>query len=201
MAAKTSSPPRRKTEGRYSGSSGTIPGELPREGKRRGGIHVVHATVSDPNPAIVGRQRVAVNRKNDALEDAYASGRVSDAAYAAGRVYQAILERAAGIRDGGDLSGVRADPISARDLLMIYRIEHAREAVELLDETARIVGKVGGMVLEKTLGFDRITISELARRMGGGRLALAYYSRTFVDSLENLAAYWAKHGESHPSPN
>lgn len=189
----------RKSEGRYSGASGaSVPGELPREGKRRGGIQIAHATVDDPNPTIAGRQRVAVNRKNDALEDAYAAGRVSDAAYAAGRVYQAILERAAGIRDGGDMSGVRADPVSARDLLMIYRIEHARDAVALLDETSRVVGQVGGMVLEKTLGFERVTLTELARRMGGGRLTLAYYSRTFADSLENLAAHWARHSERQP---
>lgn len=194
MAAKSS----RQSEGRYSGGPASRPGELPRKGVRSAGVHIVHGTVPDPNPTLRNRQEAAINRKNDALEDAYASGRVSDAAYAAGRVYQAILERAAGIRDGGDLSGVRADPVAARDLLMIYRIEHAREAVAMLDETAKIVGQVGGMVLKMTLGFDRISISELTKRMGGGRLAQAYYSRTFIDSLENLAAHWASHGESRP---
>lgn len=190
---------RRHSEGRYSGGRATVPGELPPEGKR-GQAHIVHGIVADPNPVVKPRQKVGINRNTDALEYAYSRGQISNAAYEAGRAYQAILERAAGIRDGGgDISGVRADPVAARDMLMIYRIESAREAVEMLDDTARVVGKVGGMVLEKTLGMERLMITDLARMMGGGKLAVAYYGRTFRDSLENLSDHWAKRGLSRPS--
>jgi len=199
MAAKSVS--NRRTEGRYSGTAGAVlPGDLPREGKRRGDVHVVHGTVSDPNPALTGRQKVAINRNTDALEFAYSRKLVSDGAYSAGRVYQAVLERAAGIiaADGEIAFGVRSDPVSARDFAMMYRIHNAREAVEMIDETARVVGMVGGMVLEKTLGIERLTIAELSRRAGGGRLTAAYYSRVFQDSLENLADFWAMKCERQP---
>jgi hypothetical protein len=191
----------RESEGRYSGGSASVPGELPSPGRRRQ-MHIVHGIVTDPNPTRRGRQKVAINRNTDALEYAHSRHQVSPAAYAAGRVYQAVLERAAGVRDAEtDFAGIRSDPVAARDIAMIYKLESAREAVEMLDETARVVGKLGGWVLEMTLGGQRMMITDLARMNGGGRNAETFYGQTFRVSLENLAEHWAKRSERAPRSN
>ena len=81
--------------GRYSHAGGLASIDLPREGKRAGGkIEIVHGVAPDPYFAKYGerrgrgkfevlgqrQQRVAINRRADAIEFELSCGRISQAA-------------------------------------------------------------------------------------------------------------------------
>jgi len=193
----------RPTQGRYRQVSlAPVPGDhLPREGQVNPHVEIRHGVVDDPNGTLRGRrQRVAINLRTDALEQEYAYERISEAAYRAGRLYQAVLERS-GFQPS--LNGWRAEPkvdsSPQHDAALVRALESAADAVRLLDETRPIIGMLGERVLVLVLG-ERMTLTEVAARMAGGdpktgrasKHAASMYAWTFRQALEALADHWAR---------
>ena len=191
-------PASRQAVGRYTDVGRAIePGELPRQGERRK-QHVKHGAVDDPNPALKGkRQRVAVNVKTDALESEYAYGRISEAAYRAGRAYQHVLELAGGRPTGGGqwMEGARVDAPRAHEAAIVRGLKTAKRALEVEREALPIIGVLGANVLRMVLG-DRLTIAEVAVACDGAatRWTIGFYAETFRRSLEAIADEWGKSG-------
>lgn len=171
---------------------------LPREGNRASGkIRVKHGAVADPDPAREGkRQRVAVNMHTDALETEYAYKRISEEAYRAGRVYQAVIEISRGRRVGerGFELGDRSGSPQSREWALLARLQNAQDAVELLAETRSAIGAWGELVLTGVLG-EGLTFTQMAAKMGRkGERARAEIARAFREGLEVLAKEWEKRG-------
>ena len=203
LAAVTLAGSSRQTTGRYASvNTAIVPGELPREG-RDNKLHIVHAALDDPNPMAGDiqpgrkdkRQRVAVNARHDALEWEHATGRLSAAAYAAGRTYQLIRERAGGNASGGGqwAQGDRVDQAIAIDAGIWRRIQNANECMAMVREVLPVIGQNGEAVLVLTLGHDRLRISQAAMRLSGGddRYAVSFWAETFRRSCEQLADLWS----------
>lgn len=187
----------RSTLGRYEDvHAAQTPGALPREGQRAGGkIAIRHAAVPDPNPTLRGkRQRVAVNIHASALEAERAYGRISEAGYRAGQVYEAIVEAACGQRSGGG-SGEAIDrgSVIVRQLMAIVAgIDRAARAVELQDEVRSAIGRDGEFILRLVLGEGR-TFGEIAESHGfTSAWARRRVAAEFRQAIEALAVHWSK---------
>jgi hypothetical protein len=165
-------------------------------------VDIVHGIADDPNPTFRGeRQRVAVNRRTDALESEYSYGRLSEGAYRAGRIYQSVLECASGSPSGGGqwMEGDRVDVVIAHELAILRGIDRADAVVVMLDDTCRVVGKLGQRVLALVL-VDRLTLEQVAERVANrkDKLARSFYAETFRQSLEALADHWSSAHASWP---
>lgn len=187
----------RATAGRYRHGRARSPGDLPAEGldAKRPRLEIVHAVVDDPSPTFRGeQQRVAINKRTDALEMEYSYGRLSESGYRAGRVYQSVLELSSGSPTGGGqwMEGDRVDAAIAHEVAILYGIDRARLAVDMLTDTAKIVGLLGQRVLELVL-VKRLTLEQVSERIARRRdkLARSFYAETFRQSLEALAEYWS----------
>ena len=140
--------------GRYSSVGGLSGLDLPREGKRAGGkIEIAHGHEVDPyfggeseatgkGEARVARQRrsrVAINAQTDALEYEARRGRISAAAYQAGRYVDRLLEAASGRRTGREFGEADRAGFSAFALqqALVARIDAARRAGALKDAMAQ----------------------------------------------------------------
>ena len=137
--------------GRYDRISDAVsPGpDLPRSARAmRGKVETALAAV--PDPTAIGkeklqRQRAAVNRLTDPLECERSYGRISEPAYLAGRVCEAIWQRAAIGRGSNAM-----EPSSGagdRDAAMVRLVGAVRAAVGL-NETLRVAcGPYGAKVI------------------------------------------------------
>jgi hypothetical protein len=184
-----------KPKGRYAevGRTPTDGLPLPRNGREWRRRDLVEAAV--PNPGFGygdkrPRVRVAVNLHSDVLEREYHFDRISERAYHAGRAYQRVLERGAGVQEqsSGERVQVAYDPGNH----IVARLTAAQAVVALLDETSRITGKLGQLVLKMTLG-EGLTFEEVAARMNGGskdKSVVRFWAMTFRYSLENLGESW-----------
>jgi hypothetical protein len=194
---------RRGPVGRYIDvARATVPGDLPGEGIRSRGIEIVHASAPemDSHYAAQGRrQRVAVNMRIDVLESEHARGRIGVAAYEAGRAYQAVLERLAGVKIGAEFSGVRHAP--SPDWQMIGALTSAKAVDDLMTKTHRIIGIWGGKILRHALG-DRMGFREIAVLLASeivyigckpghiDKHAIGRVADNFRGSLEALGRDW-----------
>jgi hypothetical protein len=184
----------------------TVPGDLPRAGKRAPGVEVVHASAPEPDAFLAAqgrRQRVAVNRKTDVLEFEHACGRISVAAYEAGRAYQAVLERMAGVKIAPEFSGVRHS--ASPDSQMIGALMAAEAVEALMAATIPITGMWGGAILRLALG-ERMGFAQIAQAMaarivylgcGPGQVdrhAIARVADRFRGDLEALGSDWKWRG-------
>ena len=203
-------PRQREHDGRYIGVAAAVaPGEhlLP-EGKGPAGSIIAHGSVADPNPTFRGqKQRVMVNSKTDALEWEYKNRRISESAYIAGRTYQGVLERSRPPASGAGQfrQGDRVDCIIAAELKMLNRITSAQDAVVMLDNSARVVGMLGGRILELAL-YNQKTIADIAVILSNrppDRRVKDAYAVLFRTTLENLADHWAEQNASgrRPAPH
>lgn len=196
--------------GRYSGFENVsdVGPDLPRRGKAVGGkLHIVHAAVTDPNPGApkkdgkTRRQRVAVNRSTDVLENVYARRRLSEGAYQAGRLYQRILEVSRGRRSGKSIFDPdnRGNPIDGHEHAILTALQNAEKAVALLNDVRQIIGLWAEHVLTRILG-DGATLSEVTREQGKtSRWARANVGVTFCEALESLALTWEQWGGPPPA--
>ena len=220
----------RKTSGmigRYSSVGGLSGLDLPREGKRAGGkIEIAHGHEVDPHfggeaagkggdEARIARQRrsrVAINAQTDALEYEARRGRISAAAYAAGRYIDAVLEAASGRRTGREFG--EADPAGfsafALQQALAARIDAARRAGALKDAITKEIGPESARVVVKVIGeglsfrmiarIDAMAAgkSREAAPTGKGRdneRAARAVAGNFRDGLERLAVCWERRGK------
>ena len=164
--------------------------DLPRPGAHRLGVEIRHAAVDDPNPAFSGkRQRAAINIRVDALENEYARGRITEAAYRAGRHYQQVLERAAkglALPIWSD-AGFKRKP---GDSYLIAQLERAKDVETMRLETRPLIGKGYEQILNAILR-DGKTLTECSTLLGNGkRQALSYVAIAFRDAVEILGNEW-----------
>lgn len=203
-------PRHREHDGRYIGVAAAVaPGEhlLP-QGQGPARTMIAHGSVPDPNPTFKGqKQRVMVNRKTDALELEYSYKRISESAYLAGRTYQSVLERSRppATGTGQFRQGDRVDCVIAAELKMLNRITSAQDAVAMLDNSARVVGQIGGRVLELAL-YDGMMLPEIAVMLSQrppDRRVKDAYAVVFRLTLEHLADHWAEQNASgrRPAPS
>jgi hypothetical protein len=216
------------TVGRYS-SVQSLPGpDLPREGRRAGGkIEIVHGHELDPffahdlggvaarektGPKGPRRQRVAINARIDILEYEHRRGRLTPAAYAAGRYVDELLEAASGRRSGIEFGERNRAALSSLALqhAMAARIDAARDAGRLKESMAREIGsesaRVVTLVVGESLAFRAIARidamrsgknKEAAPLLGKGRdceRAARRIGGLFRAGLEDLAIAWERHG-------
>lgn len=192
----------RKLKGRYDTANvQALPqglADLP----RRSSIDTVIGAVDDPmeqhrsfDDPKRKRILVNVNRRVDLLELERSHKRISEAAYRTGRMIQAVLERASGARTGGGEEGcIRADPITARELKMIYAIEDASTVIAWMDAIEREIGLIDAMIVRQVIGDNR-SFEDVAilRGIPGDRSAW-YFARRFREALEYLSETWGKRG-------
>ncbi len=206
--------------GRYAPVGGLASIDLPREGKRAGGkIAVVHGVAPDPYFAADGeergrgknkltrqrQQRVAINAQTDMLEYEHRRGRISVAAYDAGRYIDALLERAEGKRSGagfGEGSHVGVSPL-AQQAVMMGKIITANEKRELQSAIVLVVGLDAAMVVLMVISgssFRDTAHANLAMRSGVSpsknqiRHGARDLARIFRRALEELAESWEQRG-------
>ena len=189
---------RRATVGRYRDAASALqPGDLPPEGKAQNGqFQVKHGAIDDPNPALRGkRQKVAINVKTDALENEYAYGRISEAAYRAALAYQHVLALGAGKPSGGAQwqQGDRVDVVVAQELSILRGIDNADRALNMVREALPIIGMLGAKVMHMVL-IERLTLTDVAMGIAGKaeRMQVNFYAETFRQSCEQLAEHWSR---------
>jgi hypothetical protein len=155
--------------------------------------------VPDPNPDPSGpkneRTIATVNRRVDILELERSAGRLSDAAYAVGRIVQAVFERARGIRPSrGWRERDRVDAAWVHEVAIVYALDDARKVHAYKERIRSALGMIDARLLEQVLG-DCLTYAECAAARGrAGERGIAYYAARFRDALEALADAWAAKG-------
>lgn len=159
------------------------------------------ADIEAPDSQERKQRRVAVNARTDALEHEYAYGRLSEAAYRAGRIYQAVLERS-----GHDPSismhwptQERVDASRSTDGGLVRALDAAGDVVDMLKETRPVVGWHGERILSLVLGRG-MSLGEAAAQLmtGGGSIskhATSFYAWLFRQVLEALAIFWSTEGQ------
>lgn len=162
---------------------------FPAEGLHGDNIEITHGVAEDPNPTRRGRpQLVAVNLRHDVLENERARGRISLAAYMAGRRYQGTWEEH---RDTGPFCGERISLSHVvNDWPMIIGIDRARRKVEIQENAKQLLGKDRERLMNKILNENR-GIAEAAADGGYMNTKQRYYvGETFRQSLEILGKAW-----------
>ena len=172
--------------GRYSSVGGLSGLDLPREGKRAGGkIEIAHGHEVDPhfageaeaagkNEARIlrqRRQRVAINAQTDALEYEARRGRISAAAYDAGRYVDRVLEAASGRRSGREFGEADRAGFSAFALqqALVARIDAARKAGALKGAITKEIGPSRRGSREGDRREPVVPNDRAHRRDGGGQ--------------------------------
>ena len=193
--------------GRYSHAGGLASIDLPREGKRAGGkIEVVHGVAPDPYFAKDGerrgrgkfevlgqrQQRVAINRKADAIELELSYGRISQAAADAARAYQRVVEAA---RQGCGGSGwEQGSGGGDHDAAIASRLDRAAVMVAWQDSIRRIVESPRPRMIDLAVD-DRLSLAEIALRFGYvSRWGRAVVGQAFREALEQIAVEWERRG-------
>ena len=218
--------------GRYSNVGGLEGLDLPREGKRAGGkIEIAHGHEVDPSfsgeaeaagkgEARITRQRrsrVAINAQTDALEYEARRGRVSAAAYEAGRYVDRVLEAASGRRSGREFGEADRAGFSAFALqqALVARIDAARKAGALKEAMAREIGPELARIIVKVIGeslsfrmiarIDAMAAGKNREAVSTGKIsegkgrdcerAARAVAGKFRDGLEALAVCWERRGK------
>jgi hypothetical protein len=204
--------------GRYSNVGGLSGLDLPREGKRAGGkIEIAHGHEVDPyfageEESRQRRQRGAINAQTDALEYEARRGRISAAAYEAGRYIDRVLEAASGHRTGREFGEADRAGFSAFALqqALVARIDAARKAGAVKDAMVKEIGPESARIIVKVIG-ESLSFRMIARidamaagknreaaPTGKGRdceRAARAVAGSFRDGLEALAAGWERRGK------
>ena len=157
------------------------------------------------------RQRVAINAQTDALEYEARRGRISAAAYQAGRYVDRLLEAASGRRTAASSASRPRRLFSLRAATGAGRaIDAARRAGALKDAMARQIGPESARIVVKVIGegasfrmiarIDAMAAGKSREAVSTGkgrdceRAARAVAGR-FRDGLEQLAVTWERRGK------
>jgi hypothetical protein len=155
--------------------------------------------VPDPHPDPRGpkNERIiaAVNRSVDILEVERSHDRISDAAYAVGRIVQAVFERARGLGPSpGWRARDRVDAAWAHEAAIIRALEDARKVKEYMARIRDTLGMIDTRIVEEMIG-NRMSYADVAARRGrAGERGERYFAARFRDALEALAEAWAARG-------
>jgi hypothetical protein len=193
--------------GRYAHAGGLASIDLPREGKRCGGkIEIVHGIAPDPYFANEGQrrgrgkhevlgqrqQRVAINRRADAIEFELSCGRISQAAADAARAYQRVLEssrKAAGASNWEQGSGG-----GDHDSAIASRLDRAWTLVAWSDSIRMIAGGPAARMIDLAVD-ERLSLAKIAMRFGYvSRWGRAQIGKAFREALEQIAVEWERRG-------
>lgn len=167
-------------------------------------MSVALVAVADPLPNSRGPagQRILanVNRRVDILEWERSHARISDAAYFAGRVAQAALERAnRGVGSSTWSQGSRVDAERAKELGIIRALESARMVEAHLRHLQVTLGKVDAAIVRQVLG-DNLKYGDV--RLPGRSNVVSgyetYIARRFRDALELLGEEEIARGSRSP---
>jgi hypothetical protein len=193
--------------GRYAHAGGLASIDLPREGKRCGGkIEIVHGIAPDPYFANEGQrrgrgkhevlgqrqQRVAINRRADAIEFELSCGRISQAAADAARAYQRVVESAR--KATGALNWEQGSGGGDHDAAIASRLDRAWTLVAWSDSIGRIAGGPAARMIDLAVD-ERLSIADIALRFGyASRWGRARIGDAFRVGLERIAVEWERTG-------
>lgn len=194
--APRDAPKRGRTSDRYNlDRAQPPPAGVGRPPRSRNAFTAVVA-VEDPIPDADGRRgRVlaTVNRRVDVLEYERSHGRISDRAYAVGRIVQAVFERARGPGAGSQWrEGDRVDAVVAQELAIIHAIQDARRVQIYVKRIRLAVGRIDANLLQLILGEHRTFADVAALRGQAGREGTHYWAQRFRDALDDLAEAWER---------
>jgi hypothetical protein len=159
---------------------------------QHGRAHIVHMRVPDPMPdskGPPGQQSIAaVNTKRDVLLFEYGRGKISEAAFAQGRLIQAALEIQGGSGASQWAEGDRVDAGSLVAWAIAKGIDRARAATGIIAVVHRELGKIDGAVVILSLRQPG-TWSDMARAWGRDDADMRKeLSARFRRGLEHLGA-------------
>jgi hypothetical protein len=193
--------------GRYGSVAGLASLDLPREGKRCGGkIEIVHGVAPDPYFAKEGQrrgrgkhevlgqrqQRVAINRRADAIEFELSCGRISQAAADAARAYQRVVESAR--KATGALNWEQGSGGGDHDAAIASRLDRAWALVRWSDSIRFIAGGPAARMIDLAVD-ERLSIADIALRFGyASRWGRARIGDAFRVGLERIAVEWERTG-------
>ncbi len=194
------SPERGSAIGRYDGRTHNTRAPAAGLGKpvKSANSDTVVAAVADPWGN--GKERVlaTVNRRTDLLELERSHGRISEAAYRAGRTVQDVLEKAG--RIGGSKWDLTPSHHSTMENGAVARaMERAQAAVKMVAFVQGRLGMIDTRLLRRVLG-DRMGYADIAALQGkSGEKGATYVARRFRDALEDLAEAFAARGKAAPA--
>lgn len=193
--------------GRYSHAGGLASIDLPREGKRCGGkIEIVHGVAPDPYFAKEGQrrgrgkhevlgqrqQRVAINRRADAIEFELSCGRISQAAADAARAYQRVLESSR--KAAGALNWEQGSGGGDHDAAIASRLDRASVLVAWMRSIQAKVGAFRAKIIDLAVD-ERLSLAAIALRFGySSRWGRAKIGDAFREALEAIAIEWECRG-------
>lgn len=162
-------------------------GSPPRSRNAATVLVAIEDPIADPHTGRKGRLLATVNRKVDILELERSHGRISDEAYCAGRIAQAIWEKATRATGGGQwMQGSRVDAELAKEIAIIRNIDNARTIEGHMAAMRALLGGYDADVVHDVLR-DGMTYVEAALARGrAGRIGTAYIAQRFRDALEVL---------------
>lgn len=171
---------------------------LPREGSYLAGkVEIEHIGVDNPLAAVTGerkRRTSARNRKTDALQLELSCGRISEAAFSAGRTFQRVAEAAGKVSWGGggfEPSSCRGDREEAFALKALAMSVYVNWSMSI----RRIVGIHAAMIVEGIL-IECRTLEGQAAHMGlRGWRGKNKVVIEFRASLEAVAREWEQRGD------
>jgi len=162
--------------------SATHPGpELPRAPRRmRGRVEIAIGALPDPNPVEgekLKRQKVALNVARDVLLRELKQGRIGNAQFQAGRVFERILETAT--IGAGAASLERGGGSGDHEAVVAKAIDRAGGVVEAEYAARSACGQRGVVLLRAILGdrqsFAQIAAAErLGAKRGPGKIAAEF---------------------------
>ena len=150
-------------------------------------IRISLVAVPDPYDRAGPRIGATVNRRTDILELERSRHLISEAGYQAGRIAQAVFERARGPGTSNWQGGSRVDAWTAHELAIIYALEDAAKIRAYMGWITRVLGQIDARLVRRILG-DRMSYSECAALQGkSGERGISYIAQRFRDALEALA--------------
>lgn len=191
---KNKSAPKSKTVGRYDFRGDEFrPAAF---GRPPPSVNVRTSVVAIADPYNPGKRLLAsVNRRTDLLEYERAHGTISEAAYLAGRVSQAVFERARGPGGASNWQGgSRIDASTASELAVIHGLEDARKIHAYVLWMRGEIGKFDTALLVSILR-DRKSYAECATmELELGERGISYIAKRFRRALKSLADSRAARG-------
>ncbi len=158
--------------------------------------HLATAVAAVPDPLESGARILAtVNRRTDILEIERSHGRISEAAYAVGRMLQQAFERQARLGSASYWSEVgRIDSGERHELAIGHAVDDARQVLALTGKVQDAVGVVGARFLRAIIG-ERVPFAAFAAARGrGGERGTAQVAAHFRILIEDVADHFAAVG-------
>lgn len=162
--------------------------------KNRTAIAAVDCPIDASSPSLnrpVRRVLVTVNKTTDVLELERSHNRISEQAYATGRLLQLVFERSHGLKGKSVSSfepGDRVDPAFAHEMHIARAIESAQAVVFWMRELEKAVGTTGAAFLRRFLEGGASYAEVAAKRLTHDRLMAIRGGKPATASERQIAA-------------